>query len=163
MSESKSKSKTKSETKVQVKTVKPEELEKELELLRNLQRIVVVRYSIYFGRKHLMGLKMRDLQPELKKMREIKKKMTELYEEAESSGRLNVTEIKKLKKAYGEIKKEYNKKAEPYDKKIRPLTKHLKHIDEDIIRNHPAVKPYLKNIYDVNDIPEEFRIPEQKK
>ena len=146
--------KSKTQTKTVIKKISPEE---ELKALKNLQSIVIMRYSVYLGRKHLMGLKMKECAPELQRLRKIHSEINKLYEEAESAGKLNVSELKKLKKIAEEVKKEYRKKAKPYDERIKPLTKQIKYLDI-LIMNHPTIKPSLKPIVSIDEVPEELRV-----
>ena len=136
----------KSKSKTQIQTQIPKEY-------IQLQKLVVTRYSVHIGRKHLMSLKMKNLQPELKKMRRIKSTMEKALEEGD------VNAFKKAKKEYLLVLKTFKEKAKPYDQRIKPLSKQVKYLDI-LIMNNPLIKPNLRPVTSIEEVPEELRVPQ---
>lgn len=154
MSGSGSKSKSKSK---QI-TIQKGEL-KELEQLKNLQKIVVIRYSVWLGKKLLLSQKMQKTKSELQRLRRVKKEIGELFKKAEETGKLDINKLRNLRKQYNSILEVYKEKTEPYNIKIRQLNKQIRYLDTLIV-NNPTVKPNLKTITEVEQIPEELRVPQ---
>ena len=155
-------SKTKSKPKVQtqvLKQVKPEELERELEQLRELKKTLIIRYGVALGVRYWNQkiMKKRANSKEMNDLREVNAEIKKIFEEAEKSGKFDTRRFRELKKKKEELRERLKKLTEKEMNMKKELYRHLKYIDNTIMISLGITEKDA--ITDPSKIPEHLRAP----